>query len=1036
MKKICLLLAVVCLLAMLPSTVFSLGTIQIKQVLDEYGNDTRKFYRAQSLTIVCDVPQGGNLLAALYDGENRLISVAAKGLGEAAQDVELSISTKGVQTQLTLRVFLLETLATAKPLADMQTIEGMAPPDNNSDIYTSDTRLLPVPDEQELQKRFPLMQGGRCVISPSYVAGFGMLAQYGEGGPGEVYIKRTVNERYNSKWMFDPFATVRVLDPLGNVVAFYDFTSDDKTEVILDVPSGPTGVWRVAYNTGQEGDDIIIGLPKTDVWGMRGEMKYGISSISPQTMYLYIPRTTETFNLNTYGNGRPDVALYDEKDALIGQTATTVDGYINTLAVTPGNKDVVYKIVQNMGTGGALMLQSVPGLLCPNIESAKALKGGTVEAEGILVQGPLQQRARSEMLKLKDKDLSVKLNFPTGVPEDLEYPEREIAVYGLYAGFPALQTGLGYQILDHTNPYYGTFSTIGEDVSKRKSFETFQYGSTTATFHSEALSNLATIPTSLNPAYGNQAMIDRAILAAFFKIVSLQGDDLVRENISEYPMTHAFFEYRALACTYYNLKDQLEPEIERVLRQAVIAIGDKIVNFPAYVSNQWGEVINGHLYTYMATGEERFLRYFEHIVPNYMVDQSARTGASFGQHDAGYFIEGKGPDGNYEQLNTHTIVDMYYKYRELPGADQELVVKMRQSIEKETLFQALCWLPMVTSKDITGSSVLSGRVDSIMSGLGYPGIMMAAREFPYAAARPLHIERGNGAGPGATMSHYAVLDRDWQMAILRDGINQKDTGASSGYTSIMGDWDRRVYDAFCLPAIATPATLPAKDKNKVWDLPGIVAINNGAFYGMAYYNGPHIEQWESTTSFRFGFKEPLNSLWSEKTGAVMTAAFAKGDDRVIKSLDNVLHLAVAGTRNNGTVYYSGRENYAMTWIEEGRKYQMYSILYDAPGSITWTCEFADKKVILECTFDLRGSDPINGLFLNIPINASEQGVQIDLGGKALQYRLGGNGMDITSNTTGQPTLGNVVSTSSNVPIQNYRVPMVDGETLRVEFTLK
>lgn len=125
------------------------------------------------------------------------------------------------------------------------------------------------------------------------VRGFGMLAKYGAPGPKRIYLKRTAKTPAKPE-PFLPVSLARVFDPNGNLAAFYEFTDQTETaaETVLTIPDGPEGIYRVSFSGGREGDVLEIGLPKTDIWGVRGEMALGITETTPKKAYIYTAQTT------------------------------------------------------------------------------------------------------------------------------------------------------------------------------------------------------------------------------------------------------------------------------------------------------------------------------------------------------------------------------------------------------------------------------------------------------------------------------------------------------------------------------------------------------------------------------------------------------------------------------------------------------------------------------------------------------------------------------------------------------------------------
>ena len=446
------------------------------------------------------------------------------------------------------------------------------------------------------------------------VRGVGMLAQYLSAGNRTIKVKRTTNPTLiDATAINPPIALVRVIDPTGKLVSYYDFTNQEISvqEIVLNLSMVTTGIWRVSFSGGRQGDKIEFSLPYTDVWGIRGEMALGLSETMPQDMFIYLPRTTKQFMMFGYGSANTitNISVYNSNNGLLGSPTYFNERKRYEFITQNVETDSVWKISKG-SSNDYLLFSGVPGLLCPSKNAAEILKGGIIESEGFLVQGPLQAQVRQKMVELSAENTVVNLTFPDSVPFSLENPQKELQLFGSYGGLSSLQNGLNSQMLDVNSPYYGAFpDTADDNLSTRTSWETFLYGGRNNLSDAEALANLTSIKTQLNPAYGNRALAVRAMLAAFYHFVSMQGDDLIREGdltINSYPISHIFFSYPSMASGLNSLKGTLSADEFELWKNCLLAVGDKLADFPSYQSNQWAHVINGHLYTYFATGEQRF----------------------------------------------------------------------------------------------------------------------------------------------------------------------------------------------------------------------------------------------------------------------------------------------------------------------------------------------------------------------------------------------------------------------------------------------
>ena len=87
------------------------------------------------------------------------------------------------------------------------------------------------------------------------VRGFGVLAEYPDGGPREIRLVRDSKQfasppGYAIGW--PNIALLRVFDPDGRLAAYADLGLQKKQvqEYVLKVPAGRGGVWRISVSNG------------------------------------------------------------------------------------------------------------------------------------------------------------------------------------------------------------------------------------------------------------------------------------------------------------------------------------------------------------------------------------------------------------------------------------------------------------------------------------------------------------------------------------------------------------------------------------------------------------------------------------------------------------------------------------------------------------------------------------------------------------------------------------------------------------------
>ncbi|MDR0405846.1 MAG: hypothetical protein LBH54_03505, partial [Clostridiales bacterium] len=723
------------------------------------------------------------------------------------------------------------------------------------------------------------------------VRGFGMLARYDGGALRHVYFRRTSTAAANEP--FTPIAHARVFDPDGTLVAYSEFTEQKtRTETrVLQIPNPRAGVYRVSFSGGRTGDLLEIGIPPTEIWGVRGEPMLGVTPNLPETLYLYAAETTRPRPGDEHGNtlpsgfiaveavGAAQAELFDPNGATLGSPSAPQGGGRKLLTVDAPVTDGIYKL--NVGGAGFLTIDGVPGLLCPTEQAARALRGGTAARDGFVFAGALQARLYTAMRQLAAGDLAVNLTFPT--VNDISWdtitdPRREALFYGRNGILSGLDAILSAQITDAEHPRFGQVVTAGGDRAVN------------------ALAAAVTQPGALNPAYGNAALARRAILNSMSELLWISGEDLPRTSdlrFTTYPVTGIIFSYHTLIAETYALLCQssvLSAEQKEVWKQAVLAVGDKLADLKGYQSNQWSFMMLGHLRVYAATGEARFLGYFERQSRAYLTAPYTAN-SKYGQHPAGYFLEEAGPDGNYDSLNMYHTVAAYHIYKNLPAADDSLIAVLQAAIQKNFDFKKLFWIPQPDGT-LFSPTAMNCRADAPLSSANYPGDTLARGEFPLAYRKFMfHSQAAHGN------LNTAVINNDaWAADALKYFLPYK--GAYDTSASQKGVWLNALLLAYDSDdGGVTAGELVTERAGGVWELPGVTAVKtSGGLYALVMYD---VAGATAVPAGKFGGGATL--FWSEGTGSVISSMKSK-------NAGDITHTCVTAVKADGGTYVSGGEH--------------------------------------------------------------------------------------------------------------------------------
>ena len=819
----------------------------------------------------------------------------------------------------------------------------------------------------EQRERLPIGQRSRIYVLGGGVRGLGMLAKYDGKGPERVLVARRTAVGEHEP--FTPIAIASVFDPDGNRVAVEDFTDQPSGAEVreIPIPSGKAGIWRVSFSGGRLGDVVEIRLPGTSIWGVRGEMSLSFDADTPRPAYFWTPPGGGPVMVGLETGERAGVRIETEAGDRVAEPTDDSAGRAGRLTVDAGG--AVYRLAVPARFEGAVTVEGAPGLFCPSAEAARQLQGGMVRSADRWMAGPLQARARAWMVENVTKlEPEPKFEFPQEIPADLAHPEIHVLAFQKYGPLNTLGAQIKAQNrnLDPQSPYFATDFAPKEGESPQwlhlrpeRLAGPFQAGNFAAAAGFDSL---------LNPAFRSPEIVRRATLAAFAHLSNMQGDDLLRENDlfkGRYPTTHCFFVYSNLALAYGEIRDQLDPEARAIWQQALLAVGDKMADHMAYESNQWAHVMEGHLHTYLATGEARFRRYFERLMTAYL-DNTFGPASKFGQHPAGYFLEECGPDGNYDKLNSFVVAGAYEAYRALKDADATLVEKLRAGIERNLRFTSFFWLPQPDG-EVLSPTALNCRTQGMIGGAGYPGQFLPKSHFALAAARfALTRDPGTGIGPAGTFS-FLANDADWIRRTLEDGLRK----GADGYGSGSGNWLPVLLRSYSQPVDVSPAPIPVEEPGKEWELPGLRAFNRGGIYGVVFYD---------VTGARETLKGITGGaptvLWTRDTGMFLASMQAAAPAQSLKIEDPaaLTFACVYGRDEDGVFFYSGKER-AQAEAQQGG-FVVSSRFEKRLASLAWRYEPGDAGLIIGAKF--KSLKPTREAWLNLPLFQRLPGVKMEL----------------------------------------------------------
>ena len=507
--------------------------------------------------------------------------------------------------------------------------------------------------------------------------GWGVIAEYGDGGPGELTITRNTlpglpPPDYWKRW--GRLCSLRVYDPEGFLMAYVEMgdQSEAAKTYTVALPKGKAGRYRFSMSGGFVNvDTFAFKIPDPLAWGVRGEKILKLVGRNlPEKMFMAFAPTSDRYYL-TGNNVSWNVA---------GEEGRSQHGAKATMGQRRPGEEIVELTIDRSKGWMSLYCDGLPNTLSPTPEMAKRIMGGAVAAkDGTLCEGPLQAKLWDACVRIAaSEDL-------TCTPEE---SAKFLATLGAWESKSITNT-----VYDATRSAFGYAATAG--FGKTRGFDFYHYD--TLRYQPGNLAKFA----ADNP--GDERALKRAAISAFVELAHMDGAAIMRET-AEGPFfkEHGYsarplagqridcatmFETMAgLGRGYKLLKDRLPASIARVYREAVLDVCYKELGFLCYQSNQFMHIRECLNDVYCATGDahlERCLRMeLEAFVANHFHGKH-------GQHPAGFYLEEYGPDGNYDQMSLRPMSVIYNTYREMPGHDAGLVEKMKASIERNLDWRSL-----------------------------------------------------------------------------------------------------------------------------------------------------------------------------------------------------------------------------------------------------------------------------------------------------------------------------------------------------------
>ncbi|MFA7636857.1 MAG: S-layer homology domain-containing protein [Monoglobales bacterium] len=896
-----------------------------------------------------------------------------------------------------------KSLATYSEVAEMiKIIDEKYPgkPDIESEVVDAKKA-----DIKDFQRRFPIYQKANTVNILG-VSGYAILAYY-DDGPGEIFVSRTTkapslgHEVKGQNTFIAPTAIVQVSDPDGNIVAICDFSklNDGTEEKIIKVPFKKAGIWTVRAMCGRTGDSFEVGMKESKYWGIRGEKTLGASKTIPLDGYIYAQEDIDFIHVGV--NSDQSVSILDldcnvlAKSEPKARTHPFIKNEINTKGLL--KPDTIYQLKFQDGFYGDVEIDGIPGLICPTKEAAEFLKGGWVQQDGFWYQGPIQARARKELVRLAtEKNMNVIIDRPAELPE-ITNPIAEAQVFGAYAPISGLGGALQRQVTDPKSFYLGRQLSVEEyenGVNEPTDYRSCNFSQITS--HrgaSVGYSAAVTLPLALNYAYGNKDIITRCAMAMLYEITQLSEDGYIRQGSlfdSYYPLVAGMFHLSYFMEGFLAVAPYLDTQTREIIEEASSLWIDKQGDYRGQnVTNQAMFFVADRLRQYIYTGVERHHETFKRGIKGIMDDNAGWYDNISYVSGVGHFVE-SGADGTYEYMNRQEFYKMYYAYKEVETADPEILNRMRDIIEESLYFESLFTTPQPEQSKIfvTPPGCFTARTLSVLGKGNQPSYETTFHEFPMAMRRQQVAK-----GPANSATYPQVINSvEWAM----EHINE----FWPAYENYFNDrspnsWPIETYEAFNADEYPEPAILPCEEPDgTIIEKPGLIALKHkGMYFNCFYAITPSAYSKPNKLSYMGGGP---TLLWQEQVGGVICSQkhnVLKADG-VIKTVNDIISSCIYGEDANGNLtYFNGKETATLKWIEEGKEFVISGT--DSFGKVaSWKYRLTDEGIVMTASITPVGTDTY---WLNLPINATDMdnGSDISLEGNKMTFSFNGAKMVFT-----------------------------------------
>lgn len=433
----------------------------------------------------------------------------------------------------------------------------------------------------------------------------------------------------------------------GTIDTSWDFALDEAEPGIYQV--------RLALHGSFTWDVTTAPATSFGIMPMRTRL-YATAPEQFSDAWVYVPPQSELFVAKTYARAALNITC--EGDELLAMDHSTHRGRIDVT-----DSPALWHVDLTLQPNAFINSRGVPLLLCPDRTTAENIRG-SVEflPDGSRVWHKFQKRIYRVMhsFEPEDLELDVARSFEPHLDALLQEPVRNAGLFDSYGALRHVRYSLEEQNLNPASIWYGSVHAWKSFEEKGLRWDRW------ATFPSHTLSytglpnNIAAgyaIDGDINPYGGDEAVLNRAILAALADLLAIHEDDSVKHgkdhDMDSYAGVPAFPINHNLCMPYGMCAADAPDEVRQVWTEGYRHIIDRFCFYRVSCENQSAHYPVSY-YALQMGGEVSGYDRLAHDYVRSMCDPELNRFMK-----TGYTQEAYGPDPTYQGLACSNIAQYW-----------------------------------------------------------------------------------------------------------------------------------------------------------------------------------------------------------------------------------------------------------------------------------------------------------------------------------------------------------------------------------------